>query len=220
MAARSIFSPDHHDFIAKAYLQHSKQPAEVTELLNKRFETTFSVVQVQRHINIGLSKRRKAVKEKRTTIERKTDAQIARESARENQRVLGAFADKSKRVTDKALDMALSADNPRSLNAATSAAKAALTMFRVCAGLEGSEGAGPRGAVFNFNFSAFRPPTEGQQPTVEVLVSEADDDDVVNLEDEDAEQPETKAPEQAAPTPPRITNPDTTLPSQHVTSVV
>lgn len=198
MAARSIFSPENQEFIARAYLEESRQPSEVTELLNQRFSTNFTVVQVQRHINRDLSKQRRVTARKRAAIQKKTASQIAREQAAETQRVLGRFADKSKQVTDKALDMAIQADNPRSLNAATSAAKAALTMFRVCSGLEDGSNAGPRSTVFNFNFASAQPLRDGEQPALEAQVVETDDDLV---DEDDAELAEIQAPEQAAPKP-------------------
>lgn len=176
MPAASIFSPEQRKFIHRAYLTEGHQTATVTELLNKRFGTSFQKKQVQRHINVRLSQRRKVMVERRGEVGIKSDAQIARENAAKSTAVLAGFAEKTRKVTDKALDMALGARDARTMSAATSAAKAGLTMFRVCAGLEGPS-TGPRAVSFNFAFASVQPTIAGQQPAVEVQVTETRDED-------------------------------------------
>jgi hypothetical protein len=192
MAAHTIFSPAHRDFIRNCYLRSEMQPATIHPMLNEKYGTNYTLVQVQRLINNKWSKKRKVMLERIRTIETKTDGQIVKSITRKHAQIMDRFAGKSEKLADKALDMANSSSSPRSMAAAASAAKSAITMFRVCTGID-KPGTGPTAATFNFNFSAIRPIKDGEEPAapVEVQAIEAsspgdedDDDDSYDEEDD------------------------------------
>ena len=185
MAANSIFTDEQRDYIRRLYLKQSHTPANVCLALNEKFGTTFKHGQVQRHISSNHSAAKTAILRKVATIEELSVNRVARKIANDKADAMVKFAGRSEILATKAFDMADRATDARTLTAAASAAKSAITMFRVCAGLDGP-GSGPAGrASFNFNFANVQPLMPGQaqaQAVVEVeivapVVSDDDDDD-------------------------------------------
>jgi hypothetical protein len=92
---------------------------------------------------------------------------------------LARWAEATVTLADKALEMASESTKPRDLASSTSAASAAIRLFRLCAGIDGPE-SGPASRIhFNYNFSNIVPLIPGQaqatQGVVEVVVSPAAD---------------------------------------------
>jgi hypothetical protein len=187
MAAKSMFSDEQRTHIRRSYLNQNLPPSAVVLSLNTKFGTTFSLGQVQRYISSNHSAAKTAILRKVETIEVLSVNRIARKIANDKADAMVKFAGRSETLATKAFDMADRATDARTLTAAASAAKSAITMFRVCAGLDGP-GSGPRGtSQFNFNFANVQPLMPGQaqpaQGVLEVVVSPAAEDD---LDDEDS----------------------------------
>jgi hypothetical protein len=171
------------------YLRSELSPATITPMLNEKFKTQFTLVQVQRLINDRWSKKRKVLVERRRAIETKTDAQIVKATAQSHKRIMERFAGKTEKLADKALDMATGAGDARTMQAAASAAKSAITMFRVCSGIDSTNTGGPRAATFNFNFGNVVPAiAEDSGPVLEAQVVDAapdEDDEDESYDEED-----------------------------------
>ena len=187
MAAKSLFTDDQRAHIRRTYLHQNLPPSAVVLSVNEKFGTSFTLGQVQRHISNNHSAAKTAIIRKVETIEALSVNRIARKIANDKADAMVKFAGRSETLATKAFDMADRATDARTLTAAASAAKSAITMFRVCAGLDGP-GSGPAGrSQFNFNFANVQPLMPGQaQPAagvLEVVVSPAAEGD---LDDEDS----------------------------------
>jgi len=181
MANKSIYTDEQRSHIRRAYLHLNLPPSAVVQSLNAKFGATFTLSQVQRYINNNHSVQKTAIIRKVETIEALSVNRIARKIANDKADALVKFAERSETLATKAFDFADRATDARTLTAAASAAKTAISMYRVCNGLDGpSSGAAGR-PHFNFNFSNVQP-LKGQQAAVEVVVTPAVEDD---LDDED-----------------------------------
>lgn len=191
MPAHPIFSDAHREYIRRLYLTQSLQPATITPMVNKKFGTSYTPIQVQRLVNVKWSKLRKERNARAIALQGATDAQLATNGAR---KLMDRFADKAARLTDKNLDLALTSTDARSAASATAAAKAALTMTRLCLGIEGADPAAA--ASYNFNFIAIEAPKVGEgEPSSDAVDVSADE---IHDEDEDCDGADAESDEAEA----------------------
>ncbi len=202
MPAAKIFSDAHREFVRRAYLTQGFQPVVITSMLNAKFGSTFTGIQVQRLVNQKWSKKRRVFVERAKELNLKSDAQLTRELSA---KVMDDFAGRAVKGATKAFDMLDRANDARTLSAAASAAKSLVTTYRVCSGLDGVGAGGPRAATFNFNFANVVAARSDVQQLVEVapLVAEVvlGDDDVDDDDDDDVDTPKTSSPELQTPAP-------------------
>lgn len=156
MATPNIFSEHHLKTMRYLYMRMMLQPADVTEKINLKFKTDFTVSQIQRVINSrGWSKRRKAIVAKAGEVEAVKDSQIIRELAQAHGRVLDQVVESTKVGLTKAAQFVASANDARSLLAASSAQKSLLSSFRIAAGIDNASNTA-RPNVYQFNFAQAR----------------------------------------------------------------
>lgn len=172
MPAKAIFSEPHKAFMRELYLQMMVQPSMVTTMLNDKFATQFKHTQVQRWINANLSERRKITVAIGEKMEQKTNVQIARKVADRHKATMERFVEKSGQAADKAFQFVDNARDARTLASAASAAATMIKTYRLCAGLDASEGA-KAPVTFNLNF-AQEEPRRASSDTVEVDTTPAE----------------------------------------------
>jgi hypothetical protein len=176
MAKPNIFPPEHLKFIRHLYMRVMLMPAEITDKVNAKYGSNYSVSQLSRAINNrGWSARRKNMVERLGPIEAKKDTAIQRELVRAHDRVMDDVVKGTTEGLQRAMQFVAQADNPRTMQAAAAAAKSLFTTFRLAAGLDNSSNR-PAGAnVYQFNFASTKVDdvVEAAQP---VDVDTGDDD--------------------------------------------
>jgi len=121
----SVFSNSHLAFIRQLYMRQMQQPLAITDAMNRKYQTTFTVEQVRRCINNrGWSARRKVMVEKLDEVEKVRDAQITKKIAEAHGRVMEDVAKGAVVGMQKAVTFLEHADNPRTLQAGATAASA------------------------------------------------------------------------------------------------
>lgn len=167
----SVFSNSHLAFIRQLYMRQMQQPLAITDAMNRKYQTTFTVEQVRRCINNrGWSARRKLMVEKLDEVEKVRDAQITKKIAEAHGRVMEDVAKGAVVGMQKAVTFLEHADNPRTLQAGAAALKSLTTTWRLMRGIDNSTTRAAGSTVFSFNFASaqFRPVAEAARP-VEIV---------------------------------------------------
>lgn len=153
------------------YMRQMQQPLAITEAMNRKYQTTFTVEQVRRCINNrGWSARRKLMVEKLDEVEKVRDAQIVKKLGEAHGRVMEDVAKGAVVGMQKAVTFLERADNPRTLQAGAAALKSLTTTWRLMSGIDNSTTRAAGSTVFAFNFAntPLRPSSEAPRP-VEVV---------------------------------------------------
>ena len=155
MSKPRVLAPEHLKFIRHLYMRVMLMPAEITEKVNAKYGTNYSVTQLSRAINNrGWSARRKNMIEKLGPIEAKKDTAIQRELVRAHDKVMDDVVKGTTEGLHRAMQFVANADNPRTMQAAAAAAKSLFTTFRLAAGLDNANNR-PQGTnVYQFNFAS------------------------------------------------------------------
>lgn len=157
----ALWTPEIETYVKTAYVGNNLAPRLIVGLVKEKYGVEFNA----RHIHNKVAKRgwrqiRKAAKQEIAKLggpELESPTVIARKIVRSNQGQMEAWRERSRRLGDKAFDMADRATTPRDLASSTAAIKSIVGTFRQCAGMDNS---GPgNGSTFNFNF-AVPPPTK------------------------------------------------------------
>jgi hypothetical protein len=175
-----LMTPALKAFAAERYLA-DVPPRDLVQELKAKFGVDVKPAALRQWLTrSGLGVRRRALDTKTCALvsSAKLEA-LAKTKAAAPRLHLARWAETTVTVADKALEMAAESTKPRDLASATSAASAAIRLFRLCAGLDGPE-SGPASRIqFNYNFSNIVPLIPGQaqatQGVVEVVVSPASD---------------------------------------------
>ena len=146
-------SAEHRTYLIEKYLAGVSAFELAPELLRK-FGVSVTAGQLRQFVSrSGLAARKQEVDAKVVGLvsNAKVNA-LAKARAALPAAHMADWAEKSVTVTAKAFHMCEEASRPRELASAVSAANTAVRMYRLLAGIDGTE-SGPRAMKFNFNFA-------------------------------------------------------------------
>lgn len=152
VAKPRVFSAEHRRFVSNEYLKLHNNPAYITEKLNAKFGSGYTVRQVSTMISDqGWPAKRREVSALVESAEQQSVAQLAK--AHTN--ALAKYAPRMDKLIDKGLKFAEKTNNVRQFATAIAAAQTAMKTFRLASGLDENSGGsgGMNGTAFTITFT-------------------------------------------------------------------
>jgi hypothetical protein len=146
---------EHAAYLRTIYVNASLAPRHVAERLNAKFGTSYTVKQIYSKVHEQGWTAEKVAKidefEKTSGVKHRSIAEQRATAERSNAEIMDRWKERSRKIAEKAFDLAESSKTARDLASATSAVRSIVGTFRQCAGMESTSGA--PSLTFNFGFA-------------------------------------------------------------------
>lgn len=155
---KPILPPELKTYAAERYLA-DVPPRDLVVELEKKFGVTVRAAALRQWLTRSGVCRRKAELDRKTCAivsSAKVDA-LAKAKAAAPREHLERWADQTIKAADRAFELVGTAERPRDLASAASAASTSIRLYRLLAGLETPATRPPGTPVFDFNFMASKP---------------------------------------------------------------